>query len=72
MKMPRIVTAESKSGVVVQASELLESSSADFTTNLWGFDGLPSLPVQADQVLGFYQKKGMFGPKGAVRVNVFA
>jgi len=42
MKMRRIVTAESKEGVVVQASDLLESTSADLTTNVWGFDQLPT------------------------------
>ncbi len=70
MKMRRIVTAESKSGVVVQASDLLESTSADLPTNIWGFDQLPILPLAAEQVLGDYQQKGLFGPKGAVRVDV--
>ncbi len=70
MKMRRIVTAENKSGVVMQASDLLESTSADLTTNIWGFDQIPNLPLTAKQVLGHYQKKGIFGPKGSVRVNV--
>jgi hypothetical protein len=43
MKMRRIVTAESQEGVVVQASDLLESTSADLTTHVWGFDQLPTL-----------------------------
>jgi hypothetical protein len=72
MKMRRIVTAESKEGVVVQASDLLESISADLTTNVWGFDQLPTLPLTAKQVLGEYQKKGIFGPKGSVRVDVIS
>jgi hypothetical protein len=72
MKMRRIVTAESKEGVVVQASDLLESTSADLTTNVWGFDQLPTLPLTAKQVLGEYQKKGIFGPKGSVRVDVIS
>ena len=70
MKMRRIVTAESKSGVVVQASDLLESTSADLPTNIWGFDQLPTLPLAVEQVLGEYQQKGLFGPKGAVRVVI--
>jgi oxalate decarboxylase/phosphoglucose isomerase-like protein (cupin superfamily) len=70
MKMRRFVTAESKSGVVVQASDLLESTSADLPTNIWGFDQLPNLPLTAEQVLGEYRQKGLFGPKGAVRVDV--
>ena len=68
MKMRRIVTAESKSGVVVQASDLLEPTTADIATNIWGFDQLPNLPLAAEQVLGEYRQKGIFGPKGAVRV----
>jgi hypothetical protein len=72
MKMRRIVTAKSKEGVVVQASDLLESTSADLTTNVWGFDQLPTLPLTAKQVLGEYQKKGIFGPKGSVRVDVIS
>ncbi len=69
MKMRRIVTAESKSGVVVQVSDLLETTSTDLPTNIWGFDQLPNLPLAAEQVLGEYQQKGLFGPKGAVRVE---
>ncbi len=70
MKMRRIVTAERKSGVAVLASDLLETTSVDLPTNIWGFDQLPNLPVAAEQVLGEYQQKGLFGPKGAVRVDV--
>jgi oxalate decarboxylase/phosphoglucose isomerase-like protein (cupin superfamily) len=72
MKMRRIVTAESKSGVVVQASDLLETTTADLATNIWGFDQLPTLPVAAEQVLGEYRQKGLFGPKGSVRVDVLS
>jgi oxalate decarboxylase/phosphoglucose isomerase-like protein (cupin superfamily) len=68
--MRRIVTAERKSGVAVLASDLLETTSVDLPTNIWGFDQLPNLPVAAEQVLGEYQQKGLFGPKGAVRVDV--
>ena len=70
MKMRRIVTAESKSGVVVQASDLPETTTAGFPTNIWGFDQLPNLPIAAEQVLGEYLQKGLFGPKGALRVDV--
>ena len=42
MKLRRIVTAESKSGVVVQASDLSETTSAGLPTNIWGFDQLPT------------------------------
>ena len=70
MKIRRIVTAENKSGVVVQASDLLETTSAGLPTNIWGFDQLPNLPIAAEQVLGEYLQKGLFGPKGALRVDV--
>jgi oxalate decarboxylase/phosphoglucose isomerase-like protein (cupin superfamily) len=72
MKMRRIVTAESKSGVVVQASDLAETITAGLPTNIWGFDQLPALPLAAEQVLGEYQQKGLFGPKGALRVDVMS
>jgi hypothetical protein len=72
MKIRRIVTAESKSGVVVQASDLFESTSSGLPTNIWGFDQLPALPLTAEQVLGEYQQKGLFGPKGALRVDVMS
>ena len=70
MKMRRIVTAKSESGVVVQTSDLLETTTVDIPTNIWGFDQLPNLPLAAEQVLGEYQQNGLFGPKGAVRVVI--
>lgn len=72
MKLRRIVTAESKSGVVVQASDLPETTTAGLPTNIWGFDQLPTLPLAAEQVLGEYLQKGLFGPKGALRVDVMS
>jgi oxalate decarboxylase/phosphoglucose isomerase-like protein (cupin superfamily) len=72
MKMRRIVTAESKSGVVVQANDLPETTTAGIPTNIWGFDQLPNLPLAAEQVLGEYQQIGLFGPKGALRVDVMS
>src|SRR5579859_3598230 len=72
MKIRRIVTAETKSGVEVQATELLETTSVNLPTNIWGFDQLPTLPLAAEKVLGEYQQKGLFGPKGAVRVDVMS
>ncbi len=70
MKIRRIVTAESKLGVAVQADDLLETTSANIPTDLWGFDQLPNLPLAAEQVLGEYRQKGLFGPKGTLRVDV--
>ena len=72
MKIRRIVTAESKSGVAVQASDLLETTLVNLPTNIWGFDQLPTLPLTAEQVLGEYRQKGLFGPKGALRVDVMS
>ena len=72
MKIRRIMTAESKSGVVVQASELPETIAAGLPTNIWGFDQLPTLPVTAQQALGQYLQKGLFGPKGALRVDIMS
>ena len=46
MKMRRIVTAESESGVVVQTSDLLESTSAELTTNIWGSTSFRTCPSQ--------------------------
>ena len=70
MKIRRIVTAESKSGVVVQASDLPETITAGLPTNIWGFDQVPTLPLAAEQVLGEYLQKGLFGLRGALRVVV--
>lgn len=72
MKIRRIVTAESKSGVAVQASDLPETATAGLPINIWGFDQLPVLPLAAEQVLGEYQQKGIFGPKGALRVDIMS
>ncbi len=68
----RIVTAQSKSGVAMQATNLLETAAAGLPTNIWGFDQLPDLPLAAEQVLGEYRQKGLFGPKGALRVDVMS
>jgi oxalate decarboxylase/phosphoglucose isomerase-like protein (cupin superfamily) len=68
----RIVTAQAKSGVAVQATDLLETATAGLPTNIWGFDQLPALPLGAEQVLGEYRQKGLFGPKGALRVDVMS
>lgn len=71
MKIRRIVSAERKSGVAVQVSELFETTSPNLLpTNIWGFDQLPTLPLAAEQELSEYQSKGLFGPKGALRVDV--
>ena len=72
MKMRRIVTAQRQSGVVVHASDLSETVMTGLPTNIWGFDQLPALPLTAEQVLGEYLQKGLFGPKGAVRVDVMS
>ncbi|HTW34383.1 MAG TPA: cupin domain-containing protein [Rhizomicrobium sp.] len=72
MKIRRFVTAETRSGVAVQMTELLETTAPDLLpTDIWGFDQLPNLPLAAEQVLGEYQQKGLFGPKGALRVVVW-
>ena len=70
MKIRRIVTAESKLGVAVQVDDLLETTSANIPTDMWGFDQLPNLPLAAEQVLGEYRQKGLFGPKGALRIDI--
>lgn len=70
MKIRRIVTAESKLGVAVQVDDLLETTSANIPTDIWGFDQLPNLPLAAEQVLGEYRQKGLFGPKGALRIDI--
>ena len=72
MKIRRIVTAESKSGVAVQTNDLLETATAGLPTNISGFDQLPALPLAAEQVLGEYRQNGLFGPKGALRVDVMS
>ena len=64
MKMRRIVSAESKAGVVMQVDDLLDTDTADRVVNIWGFDKIPELPLTPEQVLGEYKRLGIFGPKG--------
>jgi hypothetical protein len=70
MKMRRIVSAESKAGVVMQVSDILDTETADRVTNIWGFDKIPELPLTPEQVLGEYKRLGIFGPKDSVRVDL--
>lgn len=70
MKMRRIVSAESKAGVVMEVSDILDTDTADVVTNIWGFDKIPDLPLRPEQVLGEYKRLGIFGPKDSVRVDL--
>ena len=70
MKMRRILSAEGKTGVVMQVSDVLDTETADRVTNIWGFDKIPQLPLTPEQVLGEYKRLGIFGPKGSVRVDL--
>ena len=70
MKLRRIVTAESKTGVAVQ-TDTFDTTVVEFLTNIWGFDRVPSLPLRPDQVLGEYQPKSIFGPHGGIRLDLF-
>ena len=72
MRIRRIVSAESKAGVVMRASDLLDARTAGLCTNIWGFDKIPELPLAPERVLGEYQRLGIFGPKDAVRVNLIS
>jgi hypothetical protein len=70
MKMRRIVSAESETGVVMQVDDLLDTDTADRVTNIWGFDSIPQLPLTPEHVLGAYKRLGIFGPKDSVRVDL--
>ena len=70
MKMRRIVSAETKAGVVMQVDDLLDTETADRVTNIWGFDKIPRLPLKPEQVLGEYKRLGIFGPEDSVRVDL--
>lgn len=70
MKIKRIITAEGKNAVATR-TVTFDTSSIDFLTNIWGFDQLPTLPLKPEQVLGEYQKMGIFGPLGGIRVDLF-
>lgn len=70
MKMRRIVSAETKAGVLMQVDDLLDTETADRVTNIWGFDKIPQLPLTPEQVLGEYKRLGIFGPKDSVRVDL--
>jgi hypothetical protein len=70
MKMRRLVSAETKAGVVMQVDDLLDTETAARVTNIWGFDKGPELPLRPEQVLGEYKRLGIFGPKDSVRVDL--
>lgn len=56
----------------MQATEVLDASKADFVTEIWGFNTIPNLPLVPEHVLGDYNKLGIFGPTGSVRVSVMS
>ena len=70
MKIQRIITAEGKTGVATKI-DTIDTATADFLTNIWGFDKVPDLPLTPEQVLGEYKPLGMFGPLGGIRVDLF-
>ena len=70
MKIQRIITAEGRTGVATKV-DTIDTATADFLTNIWGFDKVPALPLTPEQVLGEYKPLGMFGPLGGMRVDLF-
>lgn len=70
MQIKRIITAEGKNGVATR-TDSFDTSTIDFLTNIWGFDQVPNLPLSPEQVQGEYQKMGIFGPPGGIRVDLF-
>ena len=68
--MRRFVSAESKAGVMIQISDVLDTETADRVMNIWGFDKIPQLTLTPDQVLGEYKRLGIFGPKDSVCVDL--
>lgn len=70
MKIQRIITAESKSGVATRL-DTIDTEVTEFLTNIWGFDTIPHLPLRPEQVLSEYQSKGIFGPPGSLRLDLF-
>jgi len=70
MKIQRIITADGKTGVATRI-DTIDTATADFLTNIWGFDKVPALPLTPEQVLGEYEPLGMFGPLGGIRVDLF-
>lgn len=69
MKIQRIITAEGQSGVATRIDSI-DTAAVQYLSNIWGFDQIPELPLTPEQVLGEYQKKGVFGPLGGVRVHL--
>ena len=70
MQIKRIITAEGTNGVATK-TDTFDTSTIDFLTNIWGFDRVPDLPLSPEQVLGEYQKMGIFGPLGGIRADLF-
>ncbi len=70
MEIRRIITAEGTTGVASRI-DTIDTTVIDYVTNIWGFDRVPSLPLKPEQALGDYQKLGIFGPTGGIRVDLF-
>lgn len=73
MKIRRFTTAESGSAVMTRVDEdVVDTSIPEVTdvANIWGFDAIPNLPLQAKTILGDYRDLGLFGPPHSVRVDV--
>jgi len=69
MKIQRIITTEGKTGVATKV-DTIDTATTDFLTNIWGFDRVPDLPLKTEEVLGEYQRLGIFGPVGGLRVSL--
>jgi hypothetical protein len=71
MKIERLTTAETATGVVTRTDDVLDTSLPDaMHANIWGFDAIPDLPLSPEQLLGDYVDMGLFGPPHSVRVDV--
>jgi len=69
VKIQRIITAEGRPGVAIR-TDTIDAEEIQCLSNLWGFDRVPDSPLTPKQVLGEYQKKGVFGPLGSFRVHL--
>jgi hypothetical protein len=69
MKIQRIITAEGESGVATRI-DTIDTAAIQYLANIWGFDRVPDLPLRPEQVLGEYQRMGVFGPLGSLRVHL--
>lgn len=68
MKLKRLVTSEAGAGRVGVDVKSITSTPADGVRVVWGFDGPPTLPLDAEELVAMATPRGLLPPVGGARV----